>query len=158
MKIGTLLAQPSAHFDAFFPQTPRMETKIDFDADTPESVEATIVELVESLARRQRELASEGRYPFRQNWVGTASQLTRAQLRRKPRLRAAGIGNLSGEVLRLVRSGVSTITEINSQLDRDHPGALNRQQVHRAIHQLTQRREIRRVAPSTYIPIEKGND
>lgn len=135
-----------------------METKVDLDADSPEHVEATVVELVQSLAKRQQELASEGNFPFQQNWVGTASQLTSAQLRRRPRLRAAGIANLSEEVLGLIRSGASTVTEIKAQLDRDHPGALDRQQVHRAIHQLTQRRDIRRVAPSTYILNLKGTD
>ena len=135
-----------------------METKVDFDADSPEQVEAMVVELVLSLARRQQYLASEGNFPFQQNWVGTASQLSSAQLRRRPRLRAAGIANLSEEVLGLIRSGASTVSEIKAQLDRDHPGALDRQQVHRAIHQLTRRRDIRRVAPSTYIPNTKGTN
>ena len=135
-----------------------MERESDRGRTEPPEAEETVLALVRQLAEQQRRLALEGSFPFHQNWVGTAAQLADSNQSRKPRLRVAGVRNLSREVLTHIQSGASTVSEIKALLDLDHPGAIDRQQVHRAIHQLAQRNDIRRVAASTYEPTKKGTN
>ena len=152
-------ARESGDFRRFvLAHTLRMEEESDEHAEAPQDAEATVLALVRSLAERQQQLALEGSFPFQQNWVGTAAQLSDSGQHRRPRLRVAGVQNLSREVLTHIQSGASTVSEIKALLDTDHPGAIDRQQVHRAMHQLTQRNEIRRVATGTYMPTMRGTD
>lgn len=135
-----------------------MGREFDWVLAEPPDAEKVVLALVRQLAEEQQRLALQGSFPFHQNWVGTAAQLADSNHTRKPRLRVAGVRNLSREVLTHIQSGASTVSEIKDLLDVDHPGAIDRQQVHRAIHQLTQRNDIRRVATSTYEPTKKGTD
>ena len=112
--------------------------------------------LVGRLAFLQQELATRGEYPLRQNWVEAAARLLSTAHTRRSRLRVAGISNLSDEVLGLVSEGVAHVRNIEAALSVRHGHALTTQQIHRALHQLTSRGSIERIAPSTYAMTEKG--